>query len=122
MELSELGEADARAFMEEYGIRESALDTLIREAYALLGLESFFTVGEDECRAWTVRRGATAQEAAGVIHTDFITSFIRAEVVGYDDFIAQEGSFTRVKESGRWRLEGKEYIVRDGDILTIRHS
>ncbi len=122
MELSELGEEDARAFMEEYGIKESALDTLIREAYALLGLQSFFTVGEDECRAWTVRRGATAQEAAGVIHTDFITSFIRAEVVGYDDFIAQEGSFSRVKESGRWRLEGKEYVVQDGDILTIRHS
>lgn len=122
MELSELGEEDARAFMEEYGIRESALDTLIREAYALLGLQSFFTVGEDECRAWTVRRGATAQEAAGVIHSDFITSFIRAEVVGYDDFIAQGGSFARAKESGRWRLEGKEYTVRDGDIITIRHS
>jgi len=122
MELSELGEADARSFMEEYGIRESALDTLIRESYALLGLQSFFTVGEDECRAWTVRRGATAQEAAGVIHTDFITSFIRAEVVGYDDFIAQDGSYARVKESGRWRLEGKEYVVQDGDILMIRHS
>jgi hypothetical protein len=122
MELSELGEEDTRAFMEEYGIRESALDTLIREAYALLGVQSFFTVGEDECRAWTVRRGATAQEAAGVIHSDFITSFIRAEVVGYDDFIAQNGSFARVKESGRWRLEGKEYLVKDGDILTIRHS
>ena len=122
MELSELGEEDARAFMEEYGIRESALDTLIREAYALLGLQSFFTVGEDECRAWTIRRGATAQEAAGVIHSDFITSFIRAEVVGYDDFVAQGGSFARAKESGRWRLEGKEYIVKDGDILTVRHS
>jgi GTP-binding protein YchF len=122
MELSELGEEDTRAVMEEYGIKESALDTLIREAYALLGLQSFFTVGEDECRAWTVRRGATAQEAAGVIHSDFITSFIRAEVVGYDDFIAQGGSFARARESGRWRLEGKEYTVRDGDIITIRHS
>ena len=122
MELSELGEEDAKAFMEEYGITESALNTLIREAYALLGLQSFFTVGEDECRAWTVRRGATAQESAGVIHSDFITTFIRAEVVGYDDFIAQGGSFARAKESGRWRLEGKEYVVRDGDIMTIRHS
>lgn len=122
MELSELGEADAAAFMEEYGIKESALDTLIREAYALLGLQSFFTVGEDECRAWTVRRGANAQESAGVIHSDFITSFIRAEVVGYDDFIAQGGSFARARESGKWRLEGKEYVVRDGDIITIRHS
>jgi GTP-binding protein YchF len=122
MELSELGAEDAGAFMAEYGIRESALNTLIREAYALLGLQSFFTVGEDECRAWTVRRGATAQESAGVIHSDFITSFIRAEVVGYDDFISLGGSFARAKESGRWRLEGKEYVVSDGDILTIRHS
>ena len=122
MELSQLAAEDARAFMDDYGIRESALDTLIREAYALLGLQSFFTVGEDECRAWTVRRGATAQESAGVIHSDFVTSFIRAEVVGYDDFIAQGGSFARAKESGRWRLEGKEYVVRDGDIITIRHS
>jgi GTP-binding protein YchF len=122
MELSELGEDDARAFMEAYGIAESALTALIRESYALLGLHSFFTVGEDECRAWTIRRGATAQEAAGAIHSDFITSFIRAEVVAYDDFIAQGGSFVRAKESGRWRLEGKEYIVRDGDIMTIRHS
>ena len=122
MELSELGEEDAGAFMAEYGISESALNTLIREAYALLGLQSFFTVGEDECRAWTVRRGATAQEAAGVIHSDFITSFIRAEVVGYDDFIAQGGSFAKARESGRWRLEGKEYPVKDGDIMTIRHS
>ncbi len=122
LEMSELPPEEARAFMDEYGIKESALDTLIREAYALLGLQSFFTVGEDECRAWTIRKGMTAQEAAGVIHSDFVSKFIRAEVVGYDDFMAHGGSFPRVKEAGLWRLEGKEYLVNDGDILSIRHS
>jgi GTP-binding protein YchF len=122
MEMSELSADDARAFMDEYGIRESALDTLIREAYALLGLQSFLTVGEDECRAWTIRAGMTAQEAAGVIHSDFVSKFIRAEVVHYDDFIAAGGSFAKAKEAGHWRLEGKGYTVKDGDILNIRHS
>ena len=122
MEMSELSGDDAKMFMEEYGIRESALDTLIREAYALLGLQSFLTVGEDECRAWTIRAGMTAQEAAGVIHSDFVQKFIRAEVVHYDDFIAAGGSFGKAKEAGHWRLEGKGYVVRDGDILNIRHS
>jgi hypothetical protein len=121
-EMSELSADEARAFMDEYGIRESALDTLIREAYALLGLDSFFTVGEDECRAWTIRAGMNAQEAAGVIHSDFFARFIRAEVVHYDHFIASGGSFAKAKEAGQWRLEGKEYVVRDGDILNIRHS
>lgn len=122
MEMSELSGDDARMFMEEYGIRESALDTLIRESYALLGLQSFLTVGEDECRAWTIRAGSTAQEAAGAIHSDFVQKFIRAEVVHYDDFIAAGGSFAKAKEAGHWRLEGKTYIVRDGDILNIRHG
>jgi ribosome-binding ATPase YchF (GTP1/OBG family) len=122
MEIAELGDEEAMAFMAEYGIRESALDTLIREAYALLGLQSFFTVGEDECRAWTIRRGMTAQEAAGVIHSDFYDKFIRAEVVHFDDFVAHGGSFPRVKEAGLWRLEGKEYRVKDGDIISIRHG
>lgn len=122
MEMSELSGDDAKMFMEEYGIRESALDTLIREAYALLGLQSFLTVGEDECRAWTIRAGMTAQEAAGVIHTDLAQKFIRAEVVHYDDFIAAGGSFSAAKDAGHWRLEGKSYIVRDGDILNIRHG
>lgn len=122
MEMSELSGEDARAFMAEYGIRESALDTLIREAYALLGLQSFLTVGEDECRAWTIRAGMTAQEAAGAIHSDFAQKFIRAEVVHYDDFIAAGGSFAKARETGHWRLEGKAYVVRDGDILSIRHG
>lgn len=122
MEMSELSGDDAKMFMAEYGIRESALDTLIREAYALLGLQSFLTVGEDECRAWTIRTGMTAQEAAGVIHSDLMQRFIRAEVVHYDDFIAAGGSFAKAKESGHWRLEGKAYVVRDGDILNIRHG
>lgn len=122
MEMSELSADEARMFMDEYGIRESALDTLIREAYALLGLQSFLTVGEDECRAWTIRTGMTAQEAAGVIHSDFFAKFIRAEVVHYDDFIAAGGSFAKAKEAGHWRLEGKGYTVRDGDIMNIRHG
>lgn len=122
MEMSELADDEAKLFMAEYGITESALDTLIREAYALLGLQSFLTVGDDECRAWTIKKGMTAQEAAGVIHSDFYNKFIRAEVVHYDDFIAAGGSFAKAKEAGHWRLEGKEYVVKDGDILSIRHS
>lgn len=120
-EMSELSEKEAAVFMREYGIKESALNNIIREAYDLLGLQSFFTCGEDECRAWTIKKGDNAQEAAGEIHTDFYNKFIRAEVVGYDDFIAA-GSFAKSKEQGTWRLEGKEYIVKDGDILIIRHS
>ncbi len=121
-EMSELNEDEAATFMAEYGIKSSALDTLIRESYALLGLQSFFTVGEDECRAWTIRRGMNAQEAAGTIHSDFEQKFIRAEVVHYDHFVASEGSFAKAKEAGHWRLEGKEYLVNDGDILSIRHG
>lgn len=121
-EMSELNEDEAAAFMSEYGITTSALTTLIRESYALLGLRSFFTVGEDECRAWTIRAGMNAQEAAGVIHSDFEQKFIRAEVVHYEQFIASEGSFAKAKEAGHWRLEGKEYLVQDGDILSIRHG
>lgn len=121
MEMSELPHEEMKMFMDEYDIKESALDSLIRETYDLLGLQSFFTVGEDECRAWTIRKGMTAQEAAGEIHTDFYNKFIRAEVVHYDDFIIA-GSFAKAKESGTWRLEGKEYIVKDGDIISVRHS
>jgi ribosome-binding ATPase len=122
MEMSELSDEEAQIFMDEYGIKESALNSLIREAYDLLGLQSFFTVGEDECRAWTVRKGSTAQEAAGEIHSDFYNKFIRAEIVHYDSFMEAGGSYPKVKELGAWRLEGKEYPVKDGDIITIRHS
>jgi len=122
MEMSELTDAEAGVFMKEYGITESALDTLIGSSYDLLGLQSFFTVGDDECRAWTIRKGVTAQEAAGVIHSDFYSKFIRAEVVSYDHFMAAAGSFAKAKEAGHWRLEGKEYVVKDGDILSIRHG
>ena len=121
MELSQLPAVEASAFMADYGIKESALMRLMNDAYALLGLQSFFTVGEDECRAWTIKKGMTAQEAGAVIHSDFYTRFIRAEVVGYDDFMSA-GSFARCRELGVWRLEGKEYTVKDGDILNIRHS
>ena len=120
-ELSELSDKEAEVFMNEYGIKESALNSIIREAYDLLGLQSFFTCGEQECRAWTIKKGSTAQEAAGEIHTDFYNKFIRSETVGYDDFITA-GTFAKAKENGTWRLEGKEYIVKDGDIMIIRHG
>jgi ribosome-binding ATPase YchF (GTP1/OBG family) len=94
---------------------------MIKLSYDLLGLQSFFTVGPDECRAWTVRRGATAPEAAGEIHTDLQKGFIRAEVISYDDLMAL-GGMTEAKAKGRLRLEGKEYIVQDGDVLNIRFN
>ncbi len=120
-EMSQLSEEDRAVFMDDYGIHESALSKILRTSYELLGLQSFFTVGEDECRAWTIKKNYTAQQAAGVIHTDFFNRFIRAEVVSYDDFV-KYGSFASCKEAGVWRLEGKEYIVNDGDILNIRHN
>ena len=110
-EMSDLPEEDAKVFMKDYGITESALDKLIRESYDLLGLQSFFTVGEDECRAWTIKKGMTAQEAAGEIHTDFFKKFIRAEVVHYDDFI-ETGSFAKAKEVGKWRLKEKNILLK----------
>jgi len=120
-EMSELPEKDAAVFMSEYGIKESALNNIITSCYDLLGLHSFITVGEDECRTWTIKKGATAQQAAGEIHTDFFNKFIRAEVVHYDNFI-EDGSFAKAKENGHWRLEGKDYIVQDGDIISVRHG
>jgi len=120
-EISSMEENDAKEFMEDYGIKDSALNKILRSSYEVLGLQSFFTVGEDECRAWTIKTNSNAQEAAGVIHTDFYNKFIRAEVVHYDEFI-QHGSFAKCKDAGCWLLEGKEYIVKDGDILNIRHN
>lgn len=121
LELSQLEEDEKLEFMKDYGLEGSPLNRLIQSAYTLLGLQSFFTVGEDETRSWTIKKGMTAQESAGTIHTDFYNKFIRAEVVSYDDFI-REGSIAKCKEKGLFRLEGKEYIVKDGDILNIRHS
>lgn len=121
LELSKMSEEDQQVFMQDYGIKESALSKILRTSYEMLGLQSFFTVGEDECRAWTIKKNYTAQQSAGVIHTDFFNKFIRAEVVSYEDFM-KYGSFAKCKDNGAWRLEGKEYIVYDGDILNIRHS
>jgi GTP-binding protein YchF len=121
MELNSIDENDKAIFMEEYGIKDAPLDRMIRSCYDLLGLQSFFTVGEDETRAWTIKKGMTAQQAAGTIHTDFYNKFIRAEVVSYNDFV-KYGSINGCKDNGCFRLEGKEYICQDGDILNIRHS
>jgi hypothetical protein len=121
MELAQLSAEDAEVFMEEYGIHELGLSRVIRTSYELLGLQSFFTVGPDEVRAWTVRRGASAFEAAGEIHSDLQKGFIRAEVVAYDELIAL-GGLNEAKAKGRLRLEGKEYIVHDGEIVHIRFN
>lgn len=120
-EMSELTDEEAKVFMEEFGIKESALTSIIRESYDLLNLHSFFTVSDVECHARTLKKGANVHEAAGVVHTDFYDKFIRAEVVHYDDFI-EHGSFAKAREHGVWRLEGKDYIVQDGDIIQIRHG
>jgi GTP-binding protein YchF len=121
MEISQLPAEDAQVFMAEYGITEPALNLMIRLSYDLLNQQSFFTVGEDEVRAWTTRRNATAHESAGEIHTDIARGFVRAEVVAYDDLIAL-GTMAECKAKGKFRLEGKEYIVKDGDIVHIRSS
>ncbi len=118
-EIAQLEGDDQTMFLEEYGITEPSASRVIRESYDLMHSHSFFTVGEDEVRAWTVPVGATAQEAAGVIHTDLARGFIRAEVVPYADLIAA-GNMAEVKRLGHMRLEGKEYVVKDGDILNIR--
>jgi ribosome-binding ATPase len=118
MEIGRLEPDDAAAFMSDLGITESALDRVIRRSFALLGLMPFFTVGPDECRAWTIRGGATAVEAAGEIHSDIQRGFIRAEVVSYDDLIAA-GGLTEARKLGRLRREGKEYVVQDGDVINF---
>jgi GTP-binding protein YchF len=121
MEIAQLPLEDAAVFMQEYGIEEPSLNRMIRLSYDLLQQQSFFTVGEDEVRAWTVQRGASAQEAAGAIHTDLQKGFIRAEVVAYDD-LTSLGSMNEAKAKGKLRLEGKEYPVKDGDIVHIRFN
>lgn len=120
-DIAQLSPDEAAMFLQEYNIEEPSLNRMIRLSYDLLGLQSFFTAGADECRAWTVHRGATAPEAAGEIHTDLQKGFIRAEVVAYDDLMTL-GGMNEAKAKGKLRLEGKEYIVQDGDILNIRFN
>jgi GTP-binding protein YchF len=121
MEIARLDEADRAAFLKEIGVEEPARDRFIRAAYALMNLISFFTTGEDEVRAWTIAQGTVAKKAAGKIHSDIERGFIRAEVVPYDDFVAY-GSEAKCKEAGKLRLEGKDYVVKDGDIIHFRFA
>jgi len=121
MEIAQLSPEDTTMFMEEFGIEELSLSRMIKLSYDLLQLQSFFTVGEDEVRAWTVQRGASAVEAAGAIHTDLQRGFVRAEVVAYEDLISL-GGMTEAKAKGKLRLEGKEYPVKDGDIMHVRFN
>jgi len=120
-ELAEMDDEEAADFLQSYGLHESGLVRLIRKSYELLGLISFFTAGEDECRAWTVPVGSKAPQAAGAIHTDLEHHFIRAETIRWDNLLAA-GSEAAARGKGTLRLEGKEYIVQDGDVLHIRHS
>lgn len=120
-ELVELEDADREEFMADLGLNEPGLHRVIRAGYDLLGLQTYFTAGVKEVRAWTIRKGATAPEAAGVIHTDFEKGFIRAEVIAYDAFIAYRGE-QGAKEAGKLRLEGKDYIVADGDVMHFRFN
>lgn len=120
-ELAEMEPDEAREFMESYGLRESGLERLIEAGYSLLGLMSFLTAGETECRAWTIPIGSTAVKAAGAIHTDFEKKFIRAEVINWKTLIQEDG-YPGARQKGLLRLEGKQYIVQDGDVLVIRHG
>ena len=120
-EIAELDGEDKEMFLEELGLAESGLDKLIKAAYSLLGLQTYFTAGVQEVRAWTITKGTKAPQAAGVIHSDFERGFIRAEVVGYEDLV-QAGSFNQAKEMGLLRLEGKEYVVKDGDVMHFRFN
>ncbi len=120
-EIAQLADDEKAEFLAEMGFDEPGLNRVIRAAYDLLGLQTFFTAGVKEVRAWTVKRGATAPRAAGVIHTDFEKGFIRAEVVAYDDFIACKGE-QGARDAGKWRLEGKEYVMKEGDVVHFRFN
>ena len=120
-EIAQLDEADKADFLRDLGLEEPGLNRVIRGAYSLLGLQTYFTAGVQEVRAWTVKTGATAPNAAGVIHTDFERGFIRAEVIAYADYIRYRGE-PGAKEAGRWRLEGKEYLVQEGDVMHFRFN
>jgi len=120
-EIADLPEEDMAVFLADMGMSEPGLNRVIRAAYSLLGLQTYFTAGEKEVRAWTVKVGATAPQAAGVIHTDFERGFIRAETIAYDDFVALRGE-AGAKEKGKMRLEGKDYLVKDGDVMHFRFN
>lgn len=120
-EIAELEPEERAAFLEEMGMTQSGLDRVIREGYSLLGLITYFTAGEKECRAWTVKKGSKGPQAAGVIHTDFERGYIRAEVMKYDD-VMRLGSEQAVKEAGLYKVEGKEYVVQDGDVMYFRFN
>jgi len=120
-ELADMSDEDAAEFLSSYGLHESGLTRLIKKTYELLGLISFLTAGEDECRAWTITRGMRAVEAAGTIHTDLEKHFIRAETIHWDQLL-EAGSEAAARQKGTLRLEGKDYIVKDGDVMHIRHS
>jgi GTP-binding protein YchF len=120
-EIADLSDEDKQVFLEDMGMTEAGLDRVIRAAFKLLGLQTYFTAGEKEVRAWTVRVGATAPQAAGVIHTDFERGFIRAETIAFEEYIACKGE-TGAKEKGKMRLEGKDYVVRDGDVMHFRFN
>ncbi|WP_028671560.1 redox-regulated ATPase YchF [Saccharospirillum impatiens] len=120
-EIAELEDDEKNEFLADLGMEEPGLNRVIRAAYSLLGLQTYFTAGVKEVRAWTVKVGATAPQAAGVIHTDFEKGFIRSETISYDDFVAYNGE-AGAKEAGKWRLEGKEYIVKDGDVMHFRFN
>jgi ribosome-binding ATPase len=120
-EIAQLEAAERDEFLADLGLPEPGLDRVVRAVYRLLNLQTFFTAGPKEVRAWTVRRGATAPQAAGAIHTDFERGFIRAEVIAYDDFVAQGGE-QGAKDAGKWRLEGKEYVMNEGDVVHFRFN
>ena len=120
-QIADLSDEDKQVFLADMGMKEAGLDRLIRAGYALLGLQTYFTAGPKEVRAWTVPVGATAPQAAGAIHTDFERGFIRAEVIAYDDYVGRGGE-QGAKEAGRLRLEGKDYVVRDGDVMHFRFN
>jgi len=120
-EIADLSGEDKRVFLDDMGVTEPGLDRVIHAGYRLLGLETYFTCGPKEVRAWTIHHGDTAPKAAGVIHTDFEKGFIRAEVIAYDDFVACKGEHG-AKEHGKMRLEGKEYVVKDGDVMHFRFN
>jgi len=120
-QIADLDADDKAMFLDDMGMTEPGLDRLIHAAYRLLGLQTYFTVGPKEVRAWTVRIGATAPQAAAVIHTDFEKGFIRAETIAYDDFLARKGE-QGAKDAGKMRLEGKDYVVKDGDVMHFRFN